>query len=70
MNEKHDLNITPRDRLMYAWEVSMSLVRVYRSYAAESAEDAAASQLFEEIARQECENASRLLQLLHEEEDG
>ncbi|MBR2338252.1 MAG: hypothetical protein IKA63_02160 [Clostridia bacterium] len=68
MTEKHDLTITPRDRMMYAWEVSMGLVRAYRAYAAETAEDAAASHLFEELAERECENASRLHQLLHEEE--
>lgn len=69
MTEKHDLTITPRDRLMYAWEASMGLVRAYRSYAAETAEDAAASELFDELAERECENASRLHQLLKEKEE-
>ena len=70
MSEKHDLHITPRDRLMQAWEIEMALVRAYQRFADEITDDKPASRLFSRLAEQECENASRLLDLLHERDSG
>lgn len=66
MQTKHNLHITPRDRLLFAWETSMTLVRTYQAYADETAEDEKATAFFRELAETECQNASRLLALIHE----
>ena len=65
MQTKHKLNITPRDRLLIAWETSMNLVRTYQAYADETVEDGEVSALFRELAESECENASHLLKNIH-----
>lgn len=69
MTYKHKLRITARDRLMYAWETSMGLVRDYRAYAQELDDDPQAADLFEELAEEECVHASHLLRMLHTREE-
>ena len=65
MQNKHDLTITPRDRLMHAWVISMGLVRDYEEYVEETAEDEEAAKLFAKLALDECAHAAQLLELLH-----
>lgn len=65
MQKKHDLTITPRDRLMHAWVISMGLVRDFEGYVSETVEDEEAAKLFAQLALDECAHASRLLELLH-----
>lgn len=66
METKHNLPITARDRLMYAWQISMELVLQYRQFAQECESDPHAEKLLKEIAEDECVHASKLLERLHE----
>ncbi len=66
METKHNIPITPRDRLMYAWQVSMELVLQYRQFAQECEGAPHAESLLKEIAENECVHASKLLERLHE----
>lgn len=63
-----DLNgfiITPRDRVLRAWQNSTELVRDYQDYAHELAqEETALSKLFAEYAESEAAHAAKLLPLL------
>ena len=65
METKHNIPITPRDRLMYAWQMSMELVLQYRQFAQECENDPQAEKLLKEIAENECVHASKLLEELH-----
>ncbi len=66
MDDKHNIRITPRDRLMHAWTVSMGLVWAYEGYAKELTDDKEAAELFARMAEDVCVHASRLLELLHD----
>lgn len=65
MDTKHNLNITPRDRVLRAWENSMELVRAYESYSQEITSDSNAADVFAEFAEDECAHAAKLLEMLH-----
>lgn len=65
MQNKHNLMITPRDRLMHAWVISMGLVRDFEEYAKEIAEDEETVKLFAKPALDECAHAAQLSDLLH-----
>ena len=65
MQTKHNLHITPRDRLLFAWETAMALVRTYQAYADETKEDDEAAALFRQQAQTEIQNDSRLLAHIH-----
>ncbi len=69
MDTKHNLNITPRDRVLRAWENSMELVRAYESYSQEITSDSNAANVFAEFAEDECTHASKLLEMLHSYEN-
>ena len=66
---KYKIRITPRDRLMRAWESSTGLVRDYRAYALELGRESELGRLFAEYAEEEGHHAARLLELLHREEE-
>ncbi len=65
METKHDIPITPRDRMMYAWQISMELVLQYRRFAQECEDDTRVQSLLKELAEDECVHASELLEELH-----
>ena len=69
MEQKHRIRITPRDRVFQAWEDSMELVRNYESYAKEIREEPV-SGMFRQFAEDEGQHASRLLETLHQYENG
>lgn len=66
MNETHGIQITPRDRVLRAWENAAEAVRDYQNYAREMEDDGELARLFARYAEEEAFRASELLQLLHE----
>ena len=60
--------ITTRDRLLRAWENSMELVRDFEAYAKETRSEEEVSRVFSELADEECEHASKLRELLCEQQ--
>lgn len=65
MQDLNGFMITPRDRVLRAWQNSTELVRDYQDYAREwEQEEPALSKLFAEFAESEAAHAARLLVLL------
>ena len=65
MNQKHQIKITTRDRLMRGWENSMELVRDFENYAKEIVDDRQASALFAQFAEEEGVHAAKFHEILH-----
>lgn len=65
MNQKHQIKITTRDRLMRGWENSMELVRDFENYAKEIEDDRQASALFARFAEEEGVHAAKFHEILH-----
>ena len=66
MNEK-EIVITPRDRLLMAWESSMEMVRDFETYSKElENESPRLSSVFSEYAEEEGYHAARFRKLLEE----
>ena len=66
MNEK-EIVITPRDRLLMAWENSMEMVRDFETYSKELKEESPRlSAVFSEYAEEEGYHAARFRKLLCE----
>lgn len=66
MNEK-EIKITPRDRLLMAWENSMEMVRDFETYSNELKEASPRiSAVFSEYAEEEGYHAARFKKLLAE----
>ena len=68
MKQPKDITITPRDRLLRAWENSMELVRDFECYSKEIEGNPKLSKTFAEFAEDEGFHAARLRELLLEEE--
>ena len=64
MQHHKDITITPRDRVMRAWQNSMEAVRDYQFYASEI-HDPAISALFRRCAEAEGQQAAAFHDLLH-----
>ena len=66
MNKK-EITITPRDRLLRAWENSMEMVRDFQTYSKELKEESPRlSAVFSEYAEEEGYHAARFRKLLGE----
>ncbi len=65
MNQKHQITITTRDRLLRGWENSMELVRDFESYAHEIRDDRQVSELFARFAEEEGVHAAKFHEMLH-----
>mgnify|MGYP006067422927 FL=1 len=65
MNQKHQIKITTRDRLMRGWGNSMELVRDFENYAKEIEDDRQASALFAQFAGEEGVHAAKFHEILH-----
>lgn len=65
MQEKHELKVTTRDRLLRGWENSTELVRDFQCYAKEIKDDNGISNLFARMAEDEAVHAAELLKHLH-----
>ncbi|MBP3448412.1 MAG: rubrerythrin [Clostridia bacterium] len=68
MKHPQKINITPRDRLLRAWENSMELVRDFECYAAEIENNPKLCETFSEFAKDEGFHAARFRELLLEME--
>lgn len=67
MNHGHnenEVNITTRDKLMKAWQDSMSLVRDFEIHSHEISDDRATSQIFARFAEEEGVHAAKFRELL------
>jgi len=70
MNERDQLVITNRDRLLRAWQNSTELVRDYENYAhAAKEENEALAELFAQYAEEEAVHASKFLAILQERDE-
>ena len=70
MNHLKDIAITPRDRLLRAWENSMELVRDFECYSKEIKDEPELTRVFEEFAKDEGIHAAKFRELLlHWEEN-
>ncbi len=65
MNDLNGFNITKRDRVLRAWQVSTGLVREYQEYAREiEEEDKKLAQYFADLSTTEAEISANLLKIL------
>lgn len=64
LENKNEFVITPRDRVLRAWQNSTELVRDYQLYAKETKEEKKLSELFSNCAEDEALHASSLLKIL------
>lgn len=64
MDQNHNIKITPRDRLLRAWQNSTELVRDFETASKEIEDDDRTASLFAEFAEDEALHASKLLELL------
>lgn len=69
MKHPQKITITPRDRLLRAWENSMELVRDFECYSKEIKDSPKISETFAEFAKDEGFHAARLRELLLETEE-
>ena len=63
MKHPKDITLTPRDRVLRAWENSMELVRDFECYSHE-VEEEELSQIFAEFAKDEGFHAAKFRELL------
>lgn len=68
MKHPKDITITPRDRLLRAWENSMELVRDFECYSVEIENNPELSKTFAEFAKDEGFHAARFRELLLQQE--
>ena len=66
MENKNEVKITPRDRLLRAWENSMELVRDFETYSQEVKNNKELSKIFAEFAEEEGIHASKFREILCE----
>lgn len=66
MNDKREVNITTRDRVLRAWENSMELVRDFKIYAEEIKDDPYIADMFSNFAKDEGMHASKFREVLHQ----
>ena len=66
MNDRHEVRITTRDRLMRAWQNSTELTRDFEKYSKELDDDECVSVTFANFAHDEALHAAKLLNLLRE----
>ncbi len=64
MDEKYGFTLTPRDRLVRAWQNAAELVRDFETYAKEEEMPPEASALFERCAKEQAKQAASFLTLL------
>ena len=63
-NNQNEVNITTRDKLMKAWQDSMSLVRDFEVHSHEISDDKTTSQIFASFAEEEGVHAAKFRELL------
>ena len=65
MNDLNGFDITKRDRVLRAWQVSTGLVREYQEYAREiEEEDMELAEYFAHLSETEAEISANLLKIL------
>ncbi len=66
MKEKYGFNLTPRDRLVRAWQNTAELVRDFENYAKEEEMPQKTAALFERCSKEQAGQAASFLALLKE----
>ena len=70
MNEKHEIHITARDKVMRAWENSTELTRDFKQYSKElENSDRELSETFAQFALEEGLHAARLRDILQHDQE-
>ncbi len=65
-HETEQVIITPRDRVLRAWQNSTELVRDFRLYAKELADQPELAAVFHQCAEDECVHAARFRDILRQ----
>ncbi|MEG1993815.1 MAG: rubrerythrin [Oscillospiraceae bacterium] len=68
MENKNELKITTRDRLLSAWQNSTELVRDFQNYSDDIRDSQCIKKMFAEFAEDEAVHSAKLLEYLHEYE--
>ena len=66
MEERHNLKITTRDRVLRAWQNTTELVRDFETYSREIEDNKEVAEMFGRFAEDEGHHAARLLEVLRE----